>query len=48
MYSVDLEGESSGPKVQELLANFRKDGVVEKFWKHTEEEFRRITGLEAA
>ena len=48
VYSVDLEGESSGPKVVELLANFRKEGVGENFWKHTEEEFRRITGLEAA
>ena len=48
VYSVDLEGESSGPKVQELLANFRTEGVVEKFWDHTEEEFKRITGLEAA
>ncbi|CAD6564009.1 MAG: hypothetical protein ASARMPRED_002639 [Alectoria sarmentosa] len=46
VYSVDLEGESSGRKVEELLANFRKEGMVEKFWKHTEEEFKRITGLE--
>ena len=46
VYSVDLEGESSGRKVEELLANFRKERVVEKFWKHTEEEFKRITGLE--
>ncbi|KAL9129566.1 MAG: hypothetical protein Q9175_007263 [Cornicularia normoerica] len=48
VYSVDLAGESSGPEVEELLAKFRKEGVVEKFWKHTEDEFRRITGLEAA
>lgn len=48
VYSVDLEGESSGPKVEKLLAEFRNEGVVEKFWKHTEEEFRRVTGLEAA
>ena len=48
VYSVDLDGESSGPKVEELLANFRKEGMVGKFWKHTEEEFERITGLEAA
>ena len=47
VYSVDLQGESSGPKVQELLAGFRREGVVETFWKHTEEEFRRITGKEA-
>lgn len=47
VYSVDLEGESSGPKVQDLLARFREEGLVERFWKHTEEEFRRITGSEA-
>ena len=48
VYSVDLAGESSGPKVEKLLASFREQGVAEKFWKHTEEEYRRITGLEAA
>lgn len=48
VYSVDLAGESSGPKVEELLTNFKKGGVVERFWKHTEEEFERITGLAAA
>lgn len=47
VYSVDLAGESSGPKVRELLAKFRKDGVVEQYWEHTEREFKRITGLEA-
>lgn len=47
VYSVDLAGESSGPEVEKLLANFREEGVVENFWKHTEEEFGRITGLEA-
>ena len=48
VYSVGSDGESSGPKVEKLLANFRKDGMVEKVWKHTEEEFKRITGLETA
>ena len=47
VYSVDLDGENSGPKVEKLLADFRKEGLVEKFWKHTTEEFRRITGAEA-
>jgi hypothetical protein len=47
VYSVDWDGESPGPKVEELLAKFRKEGMVEKVWKHTEEEFKRITGLEA-
>lgn len=47
VYSIDEQGESAEPKVEELLANFRKDGVVEKLWKHTEDEYKRITGLEA-
>lgn len=47
MYSVDLEGESSGPKVEKLLADFREEGLVETFWKHNEDEFRRITGRDA-
>ena len=48
VYSIDWDGDSSGPKVEELLAKFRKEGLVEKVWRHTEEEFKRITGLEAA
>ncbi|KAI4134253.1 MAG: hypothetical protein LQ347_001687 [Umbilicaria vellea] len=48
VYSVDWEGESSGPQVEELLAKFRKEGLVEKVWEDTEEEFKRITGLVAA
>ena len=47
VYSVTLAGESSGTKVEDLLARFRRDGLVETFWKHTEDEFRRITGVEA-
>ena len=47
IYSVDLEGESSGAKVVELLAGLREKGVVEKFWTHTEDEFKRITGVVA-
>jgi hypothetical protein len=48
VYSVDQYGESAGPQVEELLANFRKEGMVEKVWKDTEEQFQRITGLAAA
>lgn len=48
VYSLESDGESAGPKVVELLAKMRKDGVAEQVWKHTEDEFRRITGLEAA
>lgn len=48
VYAVGSDGESAGPKVVELLAKFRKEGVVEKIWKHTEDEFKRITGIDAA
>ena len=48
VYSVGWDGESAGPKVEELLANFRKEGMVEQVWKHIAGEFKRITGLEAA
>ena len=48
VYSVDEFGESSGPKVEELLAKFRKQGLVEELWDYTESEFKRITGLEVA
>jgi hypothetical protein len=48
IYSIDSQGESAEPKVEELLAQFRKEGMVEKVRKHIEEEFKRITGLEVA
>lgn len=48
VYSIDEQGESAGPKVEELLANFRKEGMAERVWDHTEGEFKRITGLAAA
>jgi hypothetical protein len=48
VYSIDQFNESAGPKVEELLANFRKDGTAEKVWKDTADEFKRITGQEAA
>ena len=47
VYTVDQYGESAGPQVEELLAKFREQGLVEKVWEHTEEEFKRITGPEA-
>ena len=48
VYSIDWDGESAGPKVEELLAKFRQEGLVEKVWNNTEEEFKRITGKEVA
>lgn len=47
VYSIDWDGESTGPKVEELLVKLRAEGVGEKVWQHTQEEFNRITGVEA-
>ncbi|TAQ88726.1 hypothetical protein B7494_g2945 [Chlorociboria aeruginascens] len=43
IYSIGWDCESASPAVMNLLANYRKDGMVEKLWKHTESEFKRIT-----
>lgn len=48
VYSINWDSESTGPKVEEVLAKFRKGGMIEKVWKDTQEEFVRITGCEAA
>ncbi|KAI8577578.1 hypothetical protein K450DRAFT_191076, partial [Umbelopsis ramanniana AG] len=45
VYSLHWDGESSGAKVVELLGKLRSEGNVEQLWKHTEVEFRRITGV---
>jgi hypothetical protein len=46
MYSVGKECESAGVEVRELLAGLREDGIVNKIWQHTQEEFKRIVGRE--
>lgn len=43
-YSVNWDCESSGLEVKKLLVQLREEGLVEKVWEHTEEEFKRITG----
>lgn len=48
VYSVDVNGESAGPKVEELLAGFRKEGLGEKVWEEVESQFVRITGKVSA
>ena len=47
MYSIDQNGESAGPHVEELLAKFRDEGMAGKVWDHIQEEFMRITGADA-
>lgn len=43
VYSIQQNCESAVLEVETLLAGFRKEGLVEKVWKHTESEFKRIT-----
>jgi NAD(P)-dependent dehydrogenase (short-subunit alcohol dehydrogenase family) len=42
VYSVQQNCESADVEVEKLLARFRKEGLVEKVWEHTEAEFKRI------
>ncbi|MCJ1420982.1 hypothetical protein MMC32_007344 [Xylographa parallela] len=46
-YSIDQHGESTGPKVETLLAGFRREGLVDTVWQDTEAQFMRITGRQA-
>jgi hypothetical protein len=45
VYSVDWKGESTGPKVEKLLAKLRREGAGEKVWADQEEQYKRIAGL---
>jgi hypothetical protein len=44
VYAVQWDCESGARASQKLLARFRDNGVVEEIWRHTESEFKRITG----
>ena len=44
VYSLTGDGESSGPTVEKVLSDLRDSGMVDQLWKHTETEFKRITG----
>ncbi|KAI1139169.1 hydrogenase/reductase-like protein [Hypoxylon sp. FL0543] len=43
VYSIDHKGESCERKALDFLAGHRKDGSMDKLWKHTQDEFMRIT-----
>lgn len=47
VYSVDYEAEGPDQKVEEILLNYKKSGMGDKVWGHTQEEFVRITGKPA-
>ncbi|KAF5013662.1 hypothetical protein FDECE_354 [Fusarium decemcellulare] len=44
VYSVDWDGESASGEVVKLLDGYREEGMVDKLWKHMEDEFVRVTG----
>ncbi len=46
MYSLLSDCECASPAVVELLAGLREKGLVEEVWRHTEGEFKRITGVD--
>ncbi|KAI1329916.1 hypothetical protein F5Y16DRAFT_59708 [Xylariaceae sp. FL0255] len=43
VYNVNYDGENAGQKALDALALLRKDGTAAKTWKHTEDEFLRVT-----
>jgi len=45
VYSIDQNNESAGLAVEELLENYKKEGMVEKVWGMIEEEYERIAKL---
>ncbi|KAI0468551.1 hypothetical protein F4859DRAFT_524466 [Xylaria cf. heliscus] len=44
VYSIDYQAEGTSQRVQELIRNYIEDNMAEKVWKHTEEEYMRVTG----
>lgn len=46
VYSLDNKCCSAPPKVEQLLAQFRRDGTARKVWEVIGADFTRITGLE--
>ncbi|KAJ5959463.1 Short-chain dehydrogenase/reductase SDR [Penicillium vulpinum] len=44
VYSIHWRGEHAGPRVVELLAGLREQGIAKKVWEHTVGEFDRIVG----
>jgi hypothetical protein len=43
VYSLGYDGSEAGETVINLLQKYRAEGLVGKIWKHTQEEFERIT-----
>ncbi|KAL4946460.1 hypothetical protein BDV06DRAFT_122430 [Aspergillus oleicola] len=43
VYCVGVDGECVSFDIIDFLAELIKEGLVEKVWEHTQDEFRRIT-----
>ncbi|KAI0912847.1 hypothetical protein F4823DRAFT_138569 [Ustulina deusta] len=48
VYSIDYEAEGTSHKVQERIRIYIGDNTAETIWKHTEAEYKRITGTLAS
>lgn len=48
VYSVDNKTKSASPKVEKLLAEFRKNGTAEKVWSYVATDLKKITGSDVA
>ncbi|KAJ5140776.1 Short-chain dehydrogenase/reductase SDR [Penicillium atrosanguineum] len=46
VYAIHWDGESAGQKALDILSEMRDAGMVEQVWKHTMDEFKRVTGSE--
>jgi hypothetical protein len=46
VYSISNKCEVASPKVEELLATFRKNGTAKKVWNYFAADFERITGVD--
>ncbi|KAI0810322.1 hypothetical protein GGR55DRAFT_646162 [Xylaria sp. FL0064] len=44
VYSIDYEAEGTSQRAQELIRGYVEDNTADMVWKHTEEEYMRVTG----
>ena len=43
-YSIGWDGEGTSSAVVKVLTRYRDEGMLDQIWRHTESEFKRITG----
>lgn len=47
VYSIDWEGESTGPGSVEMISKLLSDGTGTKLWEETQQDYIRITGVQS-